>query len=282
MPSNIPEELTRFIAYDTGTINLPMWKIEHDRKSGEILFCKNSPFNKWVGLSIAIPSIACIIIAVLVNLFSTIFPQGVLPQVLEREIPFFTTCVTIATIVAVPFFCVVAPFVNWIVINYNSAYWGGPTRFRYNIETREIYFPRERVSYKPTDYLKLVFGYTTGYDTRNAWQPLYGGMSMPGAHEANLKQAQFYIIILKNDGQWVRYTLATDMSLTTIKQAIVIMKNYMIFEVITRKMSVKEGVGVQAISSDPKTPNSGANSEEKSEASNIDTNESIDKSNQKD
>ena len=41
-------------------------------------------------------------------------------------------------------------------------------------------------------------------------------------------------------------------------------------------------VGVQAISSAPKTPDSDANSEEKMEASNVDTNDSIDKSNQKD
>ena len=43
-----------------------------------------------------------------------------------------------------------------------------------------------------------------------------------------------------------------------------------------------QGVGVQAISPAPKTPDSDANSEEKSEVSNVNTNDSIDKSDQKD
>lgn len=231
MQADIPVELTGFVPNEVGTMNLPMWKIVHEKDCEEILFCKNSPFNKWVAFSIVLPSTFCVFFAVLAYRFAESFPPD------AAHIPFYIICVTLALI---PFFCVIAPLVNWIFISLNASYWKGPLRFRYNIKTNELYFPREDAFYKATDYLQLVFGYTFGSDASNARPSTDGGISWPGYVHAPPITVQFYAILQKKDGQWVRHTLALDAIPTTIKQAIKVLENYLTFEVIVRKMTVKE------------------------------------------
>jgi len=100
----------------------------------------------------------------------------------------FMICFPLAMLVFMP---AVGALGVWV----DSTYWNGPLRFRYEPQNGELFFAKEKITYRPEDYSKLVLGCVEGADiNKDEYNPT----------------VQFFILVLDKNENWHRYTLSDD------------------------------------------------------------------------
>ena len=112
------------------------------------------------------------------------------------------------TRVALAAFMICAPVAIFIflqllgagIVMLDSLRWG-QIRFRYNPENREVFFGKENVTYRPSDYSKLVFACVRGTDKEDA-----------GREWRLVEITQVFVLLLDKNDQWRRYTLSDDIA----------------------------------------------------------------------
>ena len=100
----------------------------------------------------------------------------------------FMICAPLAMIVFMP---AVGAFGVW----EDSTHWNGPLRFRYEPQNGELFFAKEKITYRPEDYSKLVLGCVEGIDI---------------AKSEITETVQFFMLVLDKNEKWRRFNLSDD------------------------------------------------------------------------
>jgi hypothetical protein len=102
------------------------------------------------------------------------------------------------------------PAVGAFCVMMDSNHWNGPLRFRFNPQNGELFFAKEKATYRPEDYSQLVLCCVYGTDmedaymSRGKWYPRSSKYSPPK------DSTQIFMLILDKNDQWKRYLLADD------------------------------------------------------------------------
>ena len=81
---------------------------------------------------------------------------------LREDKMFATIFMIIIPLVMIVFMPAVGALGVWV----DSIHWKGPLRFRFNGQDGELFFAKEKVTYRPNDYSQLVLGCVCGIDTK--------------------------------------------------------------------------------------------------------------------
>jgi len=87
------------------------------------------------------------------------------------------------------------PAIGALGIYEDSTHWNGPLRFRLTLPSGELFFAKEKVTYRKDDYSQIVIGCVQGFDTS----------------KSELDQSiQIFMLVLDRNENWRRFLLSDD------------------------------------------------------------------------
>ncbi|MCL2348796.1 MAG: hypothetical protein FWC50_11130 [Planctomycetaceae bacterium] len=87
------------------------------------------------------------------------------------------------------------PAVGAFGIFEDSTHWNGPLRFRLTLQSGELFFAKEKVSWRKDDYSQIVIGCVQGFNTS----------------KGELDQSiQIFMLVLDRNGKWRRFLISDD------------------------------------------------------------------------
>ncbi|MCL2710384.1 MAG: hypothetical protein FWE95_05850 [Planctomycetaceae bacterium] len=192
--SEIPEQLKWYTPLRIGAgTGRPNWRVSVDEMTGCIEIKRTSLIH-------FVDILAVIFFCALISggLYAA-YTYAPIPE--EMQIALFGSMVLVS-----PFLIFVVVMNAFLRRRKDSQFWNGSIRFRFDPQTSELFFPRENVTYRPTDCSKLILGCVRGSEMGILGKRGYG--RSPCMDIA--KSTQIFMLVFDKAGQWHRHDLSDD------------------------------------------------------------------------